>query len=76
MVGGSRQTLARAKQNIQSITDSSQDSLLGVLITAVSEMIEKYCRRRFVGNRKAGARVEAGAGVNDRDFIACPGRNL
>jgi hypothetical protein len=41
-------TLARAKQNIQSITDSSQDSLLGVLITAVSEMIEKYCRRRFV----------------------------
>jgi hypothetical protein len=41
-------TLARAKQNIQSITDTSQDTLLGVLITAASEAIEKYCRRRFV----------------------------
>lgn len=41
-------TLARAKQNIQSITDSSQDTLLGTLITAVSEAIEKYCRRYFV----------------------------
>jgi hypothetical protein len=41
-------TLARAKQDIQSITDSSQDSLLGVLITAASDAIEKWCRRRFV----------------------------
>jgi hypothetical protein len=41
-------TLARAKQDIQSITDTSQDALLGVLITAYSEGIEKYCRRRFV----------------------------
>jgi hypothetical protein len=41
-------TLARAKQDIQSITDSSQDSLLNTLITAASEAIEKYCRRRFV----------------------------
>jgi hypothetical protein len=41
-------TLARAKQDIQSITDSSQDALLAVLITAVSDAVEKYCRRRFV----------------------------
>ncbi len=41
-------TLARAKQNIQSITDSSQDSLLAVLNTVASEAIEKFCRRRFV----------------------------
>jgi hypothetical protein len=41
-------TLARGKQNIQSITDASQDALLSVLITAVSEAVEKYCRRTFV----------------------------
>jgi len=41
-------TLARAKQNIQSITDTSQDALLTTLITAVSRAIEKYCRRDFV----------------------------
>jgi hypothetical protein len=41
-------TLARAKQAIQSITDSSQDALLGVLITAASDAIEKYCKRNFV----------------------------
>jgi hypothetical protein len=41
-------TLARAKQDIQAITDTSQDSLLGTLITAVSRAIEKYCRRDFV----------------------------
>jgi hypothetical protein len=40
-------TLARAKQNIQSITDSSQDALLGTLITAVSDAVEKWCRRDF-----------------------------
>jgi hypothetical protein len=40
-------TLARAKQNIQSITDSSQDALLTTLITAISDAIEKYCRRDF-----------------------------
>ncbi len=40
-------TLARAKQNIQSITDASQDALLTVLLTAVSDAIEKYCRRDF-----------------------------
>jgi hypothetical protein len=43
-------TLARAKQNIQSITDTSQDALLTTLITAVSDAIEKYCRRRFVSS--------------------------
>src|SRR6516165_6503446 len=39
--------LARAKQDIQAITDSSQDALLTALITAVSDAIEKYCRRDF-----------------------------
>lgn len=41
-------TLSRAKQNIQAITDSSQDSLLNTLITAVSDAIRKYCNRDFV----------------------------
>jgi hypothetical protein len=35
-------TLARAKQDIQAITDASQDALLSTLITAVSDAIEKY----------------------------------
>ena len=39
-------TLARAYQALQGV--SSQDTLLGVLITAYSEAVEKYCRRRFV----------------------------
>jgi len=39
-------TLSRAYQALQGV--SSQDSLLGTLITAYSEAIEKYCRRRFV----------------------------
>jgi hypothetical protein len=41
-------TLTRAKVNIQSITDSSQDSRLQTLITAISDAIAKYCRRDFV----------------------------
>src|SRR5712691_2240336 len=41
-------TLARAKQDIQTITDASQDALLNTLITAVSDAIAKYCRRDFV----------------------------
>jgi hypothetical protein len=41
-------TLARAKQNIPSITDSSQDALLTALITAVSDAVEKWCRRYFL----------------------------
>jgi hypothetical protein len=41
-------TLARAKQNIQAITDNSQDTLLQTLLTACSDGIEKYCRRRFI----------------------------
>ncbi len=40
-------TTGRARQNLQSLTDSSQDSLLATLITAVSDAIEKYCRRDF-----------------------------
>jgi hypothetical protein len=41
-------TLARAKQDIQAITDNTQDALLTTLITAASDAIEKYCRRDFV----------------------------
>jgi hypothetical protein len=40
-------TLSRAKQDIQAITDASQDALLTTLITAVSDAIEKFCRRDF-----------------------------
>ncbi len=40
-------TLARAKQAILAITDSTYDTLLGTLITAVSDAVEKYCRRDF-----------------------------
>jgi hypothetical protein len=39
-------TLARAYQDLQGV--SGQDALLGTLITAISDAIEKYCRRRFV----------------------------
>ena len=40
-------TLTRAKQAIQAITNSSFDTLLQTLITAVSDAIAKYCRRDF-----------------------------
>jgi hypothetical protein len=40
--------LARAYTNLQGVAPGSADSLLGTLITAVSEYVEKYCRRRFV----------------------------
>jgi hypothetical protein len=39
--------IERAKRAIQSITDNSQDALLGVLIAAYSDAISKYCRRDF-----------------------------
>ncbi len=39
--------LERAKRNLQSITDNSQDALLGALITSVSEAVRKYCKRDF-----------------------------
>jgi hypothetical protein len=39
-------TLARAYQALQGVTN--QDSLLGTLITAYSDAVEKWCRRRFV----------------------------
>lgn len=41
-------TIARAKQNLPSITDSSQDTNLQTLVTAVSKAIQRYCRRDFV----------------------------
>lgn len=40
-------TTSRARQDIQSITDSSQDALIATLITVCSDAIEKYCRRDF-----------------------------
>ena len=58
-------TLSRAKQNIQAITDSSQDSVLTTLITAVSDAVEKYCNRRFVST----ARDELYNGTGDRRLI-------
>ena len=39
-------TLSRAYQNLQGVTN--QDALLGVLITAISDAMVKYCRRDFV----------------------------
>jgi hypothetical protein len=39
--------IERAKRAIQSITDNSQDPLLGVLVAAYSDAICKYCRRDF-----------------------------
>jgi hypothetical protein len=39
-------TLARAYQALQGV--SNQDTLLGTLVTAISDAVEKYCRRRFV----------------------------
>jgi hypothetical protein len=39
--------IERAKRAIQSITDNSQDALLGVLIGSYSDAIQKYCRRDF-----------------------------
>jgi hypothetical protein len=39
--------IERAKRNIQVIADNSQDALLGVLIGACSDAIQKWCRRDF-----------------------------
>jgi hypothetical protein len=39
--------IERAKRAVQSITDNSQDALLGVLIAAYSDAVRKYCRRDF-----------------------------
>src|SRR5436305_10629621 len=39
--------IERAKFAIQGITDNTQDTRLGVLITACSDAIAKYCRREF-----------------------------
>lgn len=40
-------TLARAKNNISTIVDTTYDTLLAVLITAASQAIERYCNRDF-----------------------------
>jgi hypothetical protein len=39
--------IERAKRNLQSITDNTQDALLGVLVAACSDAVAKYCRRDF-----------------------------
>jgi hypothetical protein len=39
--------IERAKRAIQSVSDNSQDPLLGVLIAAYSDAIVKYCKRDF-----------------------------
>jgi hypothetical protein len=57
--------LTRAKQAIQSITDSSQDTLLGVLITSISDAVAKYCRRDFVSK----AYDELYSGTGDRRLL-------
>jgi hypothetical protein len=57
--------LTRAKQAIQSITDSSQDTLLGVLITAISDAVAKYCRRDFVSK----SYDELYSGTGDRRLL-------
>src|SRR5262245_52109432 len=41
-------SLSRAKQNLPSITDTSQDANLNTIITAASRAIVRYCRRDFV----------------------------
>jgi hypothetical protein len=41
-------TLDRAKLNIASITDNTQDGLLQALLTAASDAIQKYTRRDFI----------------------------
>jgi hypothetical protein len=39
--------IERAKRNIQAVTDTSHDALLGVLVAAYSDAIQKWCRRDF-----------------------------
>src|SRR6516165_9335655 len=60
-------TLSRAKQNIQSITDNSQDTLISTFITAASDLIEKWCKRRFVSQ----AYDELYNGTGDRRLLLC-----
>ncbi len=56
-------TLSRAYQDLQGV--SGQDALLGVLITAASDAIEKYCRRYFL----ARAYDELYSGTGDRRML-------
>jgi hypothetical protein len=41
-------TVGRAKQNLPSITDTSQDANLQTLVTAASRAVARFCRRDFV----------------------------
>jgi len=54
-------TLARAKQDIQAITDASQEALIAVLITAVSDAIAKDLRAK--SNKNQGIRNPEGEGM-------------
>ena len=56
-------TLSRAYQNLQGV--SGVDALLASLISAVSEYVEKYCRRRFVSQ----AYDELYNGTGDRRLL-------
>jgi hypothetical protein len=58
-------SLAFAKEHIQTITDNSHDTLLGDLITALSDGIEKWCRRDFTS--KSYDELYSGSG--DRRLI-------
>ena len=57
--------LSRAYTALQGVAAGSADSLLGTLITAVSDLIEKYCRRRFVST----AYDELYNGTGDRRLL-------
>ncbi|HYV40104.1 MAG TPA: hypothetical protein VE988_30740 [Gemmataceae bacterium] len=54
--------VTRAKNNLPQITDSSQDTRLGILITAASDAIAKYCRRDFYARSYDELYSAAGAG--------------
>jgi hypothetical protein len=41
-------TLSRAEQSMQNYTPGSNDAVVNTLITACSDAIEKYCKRRFL----------------------------
>jgi hypothetical protein len=59
-------TLARAQPLIAGyVSNTTNDALLGLLITSVSDAIEKYCRRRFVST----AYDELYNGTGDRRLL-------
>src|SRR5438270_88373 len=65
-------TLARAKQAILAITNSSYDTLLQTLITAASDAIEKYCRRDFYS--RSYDELYSGDGVTSQGAMTARGQ--